>query len=41
MSTAVLDTARAAASPAEQAVAAAAALVDPIGLDELMELDEL
>ena len=29
------------ASPAEQAVAAAAALVDPIGLDELMELAEL
>jgi hypothetical protein len=28
-------------SPAEQAVASAAALVDPIGLDELMELAEL
>lgn len=29
------------ASPAEQAVASAAALVEPIGLDELMELAEL
>ena len=41
MSVTTLPAARAAASRAEQAVAAAAALVDPIGLDELMELDEL
>ena len=32
---------RAVATPAEQAVAAAAAMVEPIGLDELKELAEL